>query len=39
MLLEKLFREAAVEMGLNLSPIQRVEEPARGAVVLALLQA
>lgn len=34
-LLEKYFRAAAQERGLDLQPIQRVEEPARGALVLA----
>ena len=35
-LLEGFFREAAQERNLKLEPIQKVEKPARGALVLAL---
>ena len=34
-LLETLFRDAAREMNLNLEPMQRVQEPVRGALTLA----
>lgn len=34
-LLEKFFREATVERGLQLEPVEKVDEPARGGLVLA----